>query len=206
MPVHIRIDTGSGEQNGIESEPGRRVQVSRQVIYKDCFARADIHSFEQTLKNGPVRFPHPDITTDNETIEVPSVGGRKPRIITKRALAEIIEPRMSEMLELVYREIQTSGYGDMAPAGVVMTGGASLLKAVPDLAEQLFDMPVRVGYPRRVRGLADKVKDPIYATGVGLILHGANERKSGDGGRRFIKANHFNRILKRMKDWLSTYF
>jgi cell division protein FtsA len=145
------------------------------------------------------------LASDSE-IEVASVGGRQPRIITKRALAEIIEPRMTELLELVYREIQTSGYSDMAPAGVVMTGGASLLEAVPELAEHIFDMPVRVGYPRQVRGLADKVKDPIYATGVGLILHGAKERKSGDGARRYIKANHFNRILKRMKDWLSTYF
>jgi cell division protein FtsA len=142
----------------------------------------------------------------NETIEVPSVGGRQPRTITRRALAEIIQPRMGEMMELVYREIQTSGYGDMAPAGVVMTGGASLLEAAPELAEQIFDMPVRVGYPRQVRGLADKVRDPIYATGVGLILHGTKERRSHNGARRFIKANHFNRILRRMKDWLSTYF
>jgi len=142
----------------------------------------------------------------DDTIQVASVGGRQPRTITKRALAEIIEPRMEELLELVYREIQTSGYGDMAPAGVVMTGGASMLEAVPEMAEQIFDMPVRIGYPRQVRGLADKVKDPIYATGVGLILHGAKEHRAGEGAKRFIKANHFNRILKRMKDWLSTYF
>ena len=142
----------------------------------------------------------------DDTIKVASVGGRQPRTITKRALAEIIEPRMGELLELVYREIQTSGYGDMAPAGVVVTGGAAMLEAMPELAEQIFDMPVRIGYPRQVRGLADKVKDPIYATGVGLILHGAKEHRSGEGARRFIKANHFNRILKRMKDWLTTYF
>ena len=142
----------------------------------------------------------------DNSIEVASVGGRKPRIITERALAEIIEPRMTELLELVSREIQTSGYGDMAPAGVVMTGGASLLGSTIELAENIFEMPVRIGYPRRVRGLADKVRDPIYSTGVGLILHGAKERKLGNGARRFIKANHFNRILKRMKDWLSTYF
>jgi cell division protein FtsA len=142
----------------------------------------------------------------DETVEVPSVGGRQPRIITKRALAEIIEPRMSELLEFVYREIYTSGYGDMAPAGVVITGGGSLLTSVEDLAEQIFDMPVRTGYPRRIRGLAEKVKDPSYATGVGLVLHGAQERRMDGGSRRFIKANHFNQILKRMKDWLSTYF
>jgi cell division protein FtsA len=142
----------------------------------------------------------------DDSIEVASVGGRQPRTITKSALAEIIEPRMVELLELVYREVQTSGYGDMAPAGLVMTGGASMLKAVPELAEQIFDMPVRIGYPRQVRGLADKVKDPIYSTGVGLILHGAKQQKSSNGAKHFIKANHFNRILKRMKDWLSTYF
>jgi cell division protein FtsA len=74
------------------------------------------------------------------------------------------------------------------------------------LAEQVFDMPVRIGAPQQVRGLADKVKNPVYATGVGLILHAAKERRLGNGARRFIKPNHFNRILKRMKDWLSTYF
>jgi len=147
-----------------------------------------------------------DLLNNNDTIEVPSVGGRQPRTITRRALAEVIEPRMAEMLEFIYREIQTSGYSEMAPAGVVMTGGASLLEATQGLAEQIFDMPVRIGYPREVRGLADKVKDPVYATGVGLILHGAKERRSGNGARRFIRANHFNRIMKRMKDWLSTYF
>jgi len=142
----------------------------------------------------------------NETIEVPSVGGRKPRSITKRALAEIIEPRMAEMLEFVYREIQTSGYSEMAPAGVVMTGGASMLTAVPELAEHIFGMPVRIGEPRPIRGLADKVKDPIYATGVGLIMHGAQEHGLGSSGRRFIKPNQFSRIIKRMKDWISNYF
>ena len=141
-----------------------------------------------------------------ETIEVPSVGGRKSRVVAKRALAEIIQPRMAELLELVYREVQTSGYGDMAPAGVVITGGASLLAATSELAEHIFDMPVRIGYPRQVIGLADKVKDPIYATGVGLLLHGARERMAGNGTRRYIKGNHFNRILKRMKEWLSNYF
>jgi len=141
-----------------------------------------------------------------ETIEVPSVGGRPSRVIAKRALAEIIQPRMAELLELVYREVQTSGYGDMAPAGVVMTGGASLLTATSELAEHIFNMPVRIGYPREISGLADKVKDPIYATGVGLVLHGARERRSGNGARRYIKGNYFNRILKRMKDWLSICF
>jgi cell division protein FtsA len=141
-----------------------------------------------------------------ETIEVPSVGGRQSRVIAKRALAEIIQPRMAELLELVYREVQTSGYGDMAPAGVVMTGGASLLTATSDLAEHIFNMPVRIGYPREISGLADKVKDPIYATGVGLVLHGARERRTGNGARRYIKGNYFNRILKRMKDWLSICF
>ena len=142
----------------------------------------------------------------DEVVEIQSVGGRQPRAIRRKALAEIIEPRMEEMLQLVHREIQASGYGDMAPAGVVLTGGASMLGGVPELAEQIFDMPVRIGHPHSIRGLADKVKDPSYATGVGLVLHGAKERKSDNGARKFIKANHFNRILRRMKDWLSTYF
>ncbi|MBD3182618.1 cell division protein FtsA [Candidatus Poribacteria bacterium] len=145
-------------------------------------------------------------TNGSETVEVPGVGGRQSRNITKRMLAKIIEPRMSEILQLIHREIQTSGYSDMTPAGIVLTGGASMLDATPELAERVFGLPVRIGYPDKVTGLTEMVNDPLYATGVGLILHGARERRMGNGSRRIIKANHFNRILGRMKDWLSDYF
>lgn len=147
-----------------------------------------------------------NIISGNETIEVPSVGGRQPRMVTRRVLASIIEPRIEETLDLVYREVQASGYSDMVSAGLVITGGSSRLEAISELAEQIFDMPVRIGYPRQVNGLNEKVNDPIFATGVGLVLHGAKERISGNGARRYIKPNHFNQVLKRMKEWLTNYF
>ena len=145
------------------------------------------------------------LVDNGEVVEVTSVGGRQPRIVPKRVLAEIIESRMAEMLGFVYKEIQTSGYSEMATTGVVMTGGASMLYATAELAEQIFGMPVRIGFPRQVRGLVDKVNDPVFATGVGLILHGAKERMSGDGRRHPIRANR-PQIFKRMKEWFSNYF
>lgn len=146
------------------------------------------------------------LVNGRDSVEVPSVGGRKPRVFARRVLAGIIEPRMDEILDMVYREVQGSGYLDNISAGVVLTGGTSRLQGISNLAEQIFDMPVRIGYPRWVSGLKEKVNDPMYATGVGLLLHGAEERKSSDGAPKFLKANHFNQILKRMKDWLSEYF
>lgn len=143
---------------------------------------------------------------NDETVEVPGVGGRQPRIIPRRTLAEIIELRMDEMLELVRSEIQASGYRGMTPAGMVITGGTSMLEALPELAELIFDMPVRIGRPRQVKGLIDKVNDPIFATGVGLVLYGVKRLRSGDRDGRIIRSNHMPRIFKRMKEWLSNRF
>src|SRR4030043_194868 len=106
----------------------------------------------------------------DETIEVPSVGGRKPRVLSRQTLAEIIEPRVEEILSLVHNEMLKTGYGNLIASGVILTGGSAILEGVPELAEQVFNLPVRRGTPMGIGGLVDLVNSPIYATGVGLVL------------------------------------
>ena len=140
----------------------------------------------------------------DEIIEVPSVGGREPRKVSRQILGEIIEPRMEEILNLAHREIVKSGYEDLLAAGVVLTGGTAILEGITELAEQIFNMPVRRGYPIGIGGLTDIVNSPMYATGVGLIIYGSkgyyrNVFKRSDG-------NIFNRVTRRMKRWFTEFF
>ncbi len=136
-----------------------------------------------------------------ETIEVPSVGGRRPRVLSRQILAEIIEPRMEEIFTLVHREILKSGYENLIPSGVVLTGGTASLEGLPELVEQIFNLPVRRGYPAGIGGLLDVVNNPMYATAVGLVLYG--KRNVSDGVR--IQGNSRN-LLTRMKNWFTEFF
>lgn len=111
----------------------------------------------------------------DETIEVPSVGGRPPRVLSRQILSEIIEPRAEEIFAYVGREIINSGYKDSLAGGVVITGGTSILENMPELAEDVLGMPVRRGVPKEVGGLVDVVRNPKYATGVGLVMYGARK-------------------------------
>ncbi len=141
----------------------------------------------------------------DETIEVPSVGGRRPRILSRQTLCEIIQPRLEEIFGLVEREIHRTGYGGQVAGGVVVTGGSSILEGVPELAEQIFDLPVRRGLPTGVGGLTDVVASPIFATGVGLVLYGAEHRHQ----RRFNRVtdrNIFDRVVARMREWFGELF
>ena len=130
----------------------------------------------------------------DEEIEVPSVGGRPPRFLSRQMLAEIIEPRMEEILVLIRREIQKSGMEDLLPAGVVLTGGASILGGTIDLAERVLELPVRQGMPSGIGGLVDMVNGPMFSTGVGLIFYGM--RSGVSGKRSWIAANGGNGSLK----------
>jgi len=107
----------------------------------------------------------------DEVIEVPSVGGREPKEVSRQLLGRIIEPRMEEILTLAFREIVKAGFEEHLAAGVVLTGGTALTPGVVELAEQIFNVPVRCGYPTQVGGLSDEVKSPLYATAVGLLLY-----------------------------------
>jgi cell division protein FtsA len=140
----------------------------------------------------------------DETIEVPSVGGRGPRKVSRQVLGEIIEPRMEEILSLANREIIKSGYEDLLAAGVVLTGGTSILEGSPELGEQIFNMPVRRGSPTDVGGITDIVNSPIYATGVGLVVHGNNNQP--DLVIRKNDRSIIRKITKRMKRWFDDFF
>src|SRR5438477_219297 len=119
----------------------------------------------------------------DETIEVPSVGGRAPRVLARRILCEIIEPRVEELFQLVHREVQKAGQEDLLASGVVLTGGTTNLHGMPELAEEVLGLPVRRGLPRGIGGLTDVVKSPQHASAVGLLLYGA--RQGGQGTRTF---------------------
>jgi len=106
-----------------------------------------------------------------EVVQVPSVGGRSDREVSRHMLAMMIEPRIEEIFELSKKEIRTNHIADLLGAGVVLTGGASSLMGMPELAEQVFDLPVRRGFPMGITGLTEAVCDPRFATGVGLAIH-----------------------------------
>src|SRR3989442_3509449 len=110
------------------------------------------------------------------TVGGPAVGGRKPRQLARQVLSEISQPRVEEIFTLIARELGRAGFPDAATAGVVVTGGTSLMEGVSELAEAVFDQPVRRGVPLRVSGLADVVQSPIYATAAGLALHSVRAR------------------------------
>jgi len=138
----------------------------------------------------------------DDVITVPSVGGRRPREMSRKILCEIIEPRADELLSLARGELEKEGVQDRIPSGVVLTGGCAALDGLRDLAEEIFETPVRIGAPTHVGGLQDVVRSPMYATGVGLVLFGFSQR-DGRGTSRFrIRDDSiFRRVRQRMRDW-----
>jgi cell division protein FtsA len=141
----------------------------------------------------------------DEYVEVPGVGGRESREVSRAVLASIIEPRLEEILSLVQREIKRSEFADMLGAGVVLTGGGALLDGISDIAEQVFDMPVRVGTPSGFGGLTDSVKSPIWATGVGLIHYGQkNIDTLADMSSK--QKDFFKRMIEKFKQIFRDYF
>jgi cell division protein FtsA len=142
----------------------------------------------------------------DETIKVPSVGDRPPRDLSRQSLAEVVEPRYDELFTLVQAELRRSGFEDMVPAGIVLTGGTSKMEGVVELAEEIFHMPVRVGSPTSIQGLTDIVRNPIYATGVGLLQYGA-DHQSDVGGTSSGKAGISPvGMLDKFKSWLQNNF
>jgi len=136
----------------------------------------------------------------DDVISVPSVGGRKPRDVSRKILCEIIEPRAEEILSLARQEVAKAGLDARVPSGVVLTGGASALEGMVELAEEIFEAPVRAGSPAHVGGLQDVVRSPMYATGVGLVAFGMSRDNLRSG---FPIRNNatFKPVLKRMRDW-----
>jgi cell division protein FtsA len=136
----------------------------------------------------------------NETIDVPSIGGRKSRELSRQILGDILEPRVVEIFELVQREIEKMKLTELLASGVVLTGGSTLLPGMSEVAEEIIGLPVRLGVPQGIGGLVDVVKSPMYATGVGLLLFGAQQ-----ADHRHFRArdeNIYTKVKKRMSAWL----
>ena len=144
------------------------------------------------------------LASGDENIEVPSVGDRPPRRLARQTLAEVIEPRYEELLALVQAELRRSGFEDLIAAGIVLTGGSSKIEGLVDLAEEVFHMPVRLGVPQSITGLVDVVRNPIYATGVGLLLFGHQNRAR----RNFDSdiGHGIRGVWERMKSWFQGNF
>ena len=140
------------------------------------------------------------LANPEETIEVPSVGDRPPRRLSRQSLASVVEPRYEELLNLVQAELRKSGFEDLIPAGVVLTGGSSKMEGVTDLAEEVFHLPVRIGVPKHVTGLSDVVRNPMYSTGVGLLAFGARNRGAGVPAGLSAEGG-INALWGRMKSW-----
>ena len=140
----------------------------------------------------------------DDIIDVPSVGGHKTKKVSRFMLCEILEPRIEEIFELVNREIVKSGYDTLVSSGIVLTGGTAAMEGAVELAEQVFNLPVRKGVPTGITGLVDVVKSPMYSTGVGLIQFGGKHRSGTHfqrtGGNLFIK------LTSRMKGWVKEFF
>lgn len=139
------------------------------------------------------------LANPDETIEVPSVGERPPRRLARQTLAEVVEPRYEELYHLVRDELRRSGFEEMIAAGIVLTGGSAKMEGAVELAEEVFHMPVRLGTPQHVDGLSDVVRNPIHATGVGLLLYGKEAvmaRADSSGSKLGIGS-----VLGRMKAW-----
>ena len=145
------------------------------------------------------------LVKDDELIDVPSMGGRPSRSLSRRVLADVIEPRAEEVFDLVAREIKRAGYEGIVAGGVVITGGTSLMEGMPDMAERVLDLPARRGYPWGVGGIREQVDNPMYATGVGLILHALHHQDdlalNGRRGRRGLW-----RTVDNMKGWFREFF
>jgi cell division protein FtsA len=144
------------------------------------------------------------LTSPDESIEVPSVGERPARRLARQTLVEVVEPRYEELFTLVQAELRRSGFEDLCAAGVVLTGGSAKMEGVVELSEEIFHMPVRLGLPQYVSGLVDVVKNPIFSTGVGLLLFGYHNRAMREAEVRM--GGSFRSVMRKMKSWFQGNF
>ena len=164
---------------------------------------APLHEAEEIKHNFGVAMT--SMVGENDMIEVPSVGGRNNRTMKKRVLASIIEDRFREIFELIAHEIEKTHFHTLMASGVVITGGTCIMPGVDQLAYQVLNLPVRVGFPENITGLQEMIYSPKYATSVGLVRYGIS---SNQGKLHFAgdDTNLFNKVSKRMKDWMQNFF
>ncbi|WP_429160475.1 cell division protein FtsA [Desulfitispora alkaliphila] len=144
-----------------------------------------------------------ELVSEADTIEVCGVSGRDTRVVSKKELAKIIEPRAQEILQIVKREIQRSGYKGLLPGGVVLTGGTALLDGMVEMTGEVLELPVRAGVPDQIGGVSDIVKNTAYSTGVGLLLYGSNNESCQ---RSDEKDSSFNHMFDKVKHWFRDFF
>jgi cell division protein FtsA len=147
------------------------------------------------------------LASPGDMIQVPGVGERPARELSRQALAEVVEPRYDELFTLVKAELQRSGYENLMAAGIVLTGGTSKMEGVIELAEEIFHMPVRIGLPQGVKGLADIVRNPIYSTGVGLLLYGVKQQQHQVRSHNPVPVKDSQMpLIRRIKNWIKSNF
>jgi cell division protein FtsA len=144
------------------------------------------------------------LASSTEMIEVPGVGERGPRELSRQTLAEVIEPRVEELYSLVQRELRSSGLEELLSSGIVITGGSALMKGMVELGEEVFHMPVRVGVPQYTGALSEVVRSPRYATGMGLLMAGLEQVKRDRHAR--MQGQGFKEVLEKMKGWFKGNF
>lgn len=144
------------------------------------------------------------LSDGNDVIDVPGVTDQSGRQLTKRALADVIEPRYEELFTLISAELRRSGFEELISSGIVLTGGAACVAGGVELAEKVFDIPVRLGYPQHVTGLSEVIHNPIYSTGVGLLHYGLQQQKLGRAPQ--FKRPGFKGMFSRMQNWFQGQF
>jgi cell division protein FtsA len=144
------------------------------------------------------------LANPDESIEVPSVGDRPARRLARQTLAEIVEPRYEELFNLIREELRRSGFEEVIAAGIVLTGGSARMEGAIELAEEIFHVPVRLGLPGQVKGLSDVVRNPIYSTGVGLLLYA--RENSAPASRAAALGGNVAGVFERMKSWFKGNF
>jgi cell division protein FtsA len=153
---------------------------------------------ELKVKYGSTVYSH---AARDEALDVTFMGGSNPRKVSRQFLCQIINSRIEEIFKLVHKEILKTGYRELVAPGVVLTGGTSLLEGIADTAEQILNLPVRVGYPNTVGGLSEIVKSPVYATAVGLLLYGMKHTSNGNGTKGY--KNILTKMTQSAKNWLA---
>ena len=144
------------------------------------------------------------LASSTEMIEVPGVGDRGPRELSRQTLAEVIEPRVEELYSLIQRELRSSGLEELLSSGIVITGGSALMKGMVELGEEVFHMPVRVGLPNYTGALSEVVRNPRYATAMGLLMAGLDQVKRDRHAK--MQGAGFKEMLEKMKSWFKGNF
>src|SRR5215471_5067157 len=230
--VHIVTGSQSSTQNMVACVNRAGVNVAETVVEQLAASDAVLTADEKELGVALVdigggttdiavglRTPMPDgeklkrkcgcalssMVDEDDTMEVASVGGRKPRVMSRRILSEILQPRAEEIFHLVWDEIRRAGYEKSLHSGIVLTGGGAILDGMPEIAEQIFDLPIRRGSPAGVGGLADHVNSPTFATGVGLVLYGYRNAIE-DRARAPVGAGALVRVAERLRGLFKEFF